>query len=130
MSTYKIASGEVNNTPLLEKIAKTGKRVLLSSGMSSWSELDEAVEILQTNGCKDLVVLHCTSEYPCPPDQVGLNVLDELKKRYKNITIGYSDHTLGLAASLAAVIKGLCDRKTFHAIKKNVWQRCSTFNRT
>ena len=106
MSTYKIASGEVNNTPLLEKIAKTGKRVLLSSGMSSWSELDEAVEILQTNGCKDLVVLHCTSEYPCPPDQVGLNVLDELKKRYKNITIGYSDHTLGLAASLAAVIKG------------------------
>ena len=66
MSTYKIASGEVNNTPLLEKIAKTGKRVLLSSGMSSWTELDEAVEILQTNGCKDLVVLHCTSEYPCP----------------------------------------------------------------
>ena len=54
MSTYKIASGEVNNTPLLEKIAKTGKRVLLSSGMSSWSELDEAVEILQTNGCKRL----------------------------------------------------------------------------
>lgn len=106
MSTFKIASGEVNNTPLLEKIAKTGKRVLLSSGMSSWSELDEAVEILQTNGCKDLVVLHCTSEYPCPPDQVGLNVLDELKKRYKDITIGYSDHTLGLAASLAAVIKG------------------------
>ena len=106
MNTYKVASGEVNNTPLLEKIAKTGKRVLLSSGMSSWSELDEAVETLQSNGCKDLIVLQCTSEYPCPPEQAGLNVLDELKDRYQNVTIGYSDHTMGLAVPLAAVIKG------------------------
>ena len=106
MNTYKVASGEVNNTPLLEKIAKTDKRVLLSSGMSSWSELDEAVETLQSNGCKDLIVLQCTSEYPCPPEQAGLNVLDELKDRYQNVTIGYSDHTMGLAVPLAAVIKG------------------------
>jgi sialic acid synthase SpsE len=106
MDTYKIASGEVNNIPLLEKIAKTGKRVLLSSGMSSWKELDEAVETLQSNGCKDLVVLQCTSEYPCSPEQAGLNVLDELKTRYKNVTIGYSDHTMGVAVPLAAVIKG------------------------
>lgn len=106
MNTYKVASGEVNNTPLLEKIAKTGKRVLLSSGMSSWSELDEAVTTLQSNGCKDLIVLQCTSEYPCPPEQAGLNVLDELKDRYQNVTIGYSDHTMGLAVPLAAVIKG------------------------
>ena len=106
MNTYKIASGEVNNIPLLEKIAKTGKRVLLSSGMSSWAELDEAVETLQTNGCKDLIVLQCTSEYPCPPEQAGLNVLDELKARYKDVTIGYSDHTMGVAVPLAAVIKG------------------------
>jgi N,N'-diacetyllegionaminate synthase len=91
---------------MLIKIAKTGKKVLLSSGMSSWNELDDAVETLQSNGCKDLIVLHCTSEYPCPPDQVGLNTLDELKIRYKDITIGFSDHTMGLAAPLAAVIKG------------------------
>lgn len=106
MDTYKIASGEVSNIPLLEKIAKTGKRVLLSSGMSSWAELDEAVETLQSNGCKDLIVLQCTSEYPCPPEQAGLNVLDELKIRYKDVTIGYSDHTMGVAVPLAAVIKG------------------------
>jgi N,N'-diacetyllegionaminate synthase len=106
MDTYKIASGEVNNIPLLEKVAKTGKRVLLSSGMSSWAELDEAVEILQSNGCKDLILLQCTSEYPCPPAEAGLNVLDEMKARYKNVTIGYSDHTLGVAIPLAAVIKG------------------------
>lgn len=106
MNTYKIASGEVNNIPLLEKIAKTGKRVLLSSGMSSWTELDEAVETLQSHGCKDLIVLQCTSEYPCPPEQSGLNCIDEMKQRYKNVQIGYSDHTLGVAVPLAAVIKG------------------------
>ena len=61
VDTYKIASGEVSNIPLLEKIAKTGKKVLLSSGMSSWAELDEAVKTLQINGCKDLTVLQCTS---------------------------------------------------------------------
>lgn len=106
IDTYKIASGEVNNIPLLEKIAKTGKRVLLSSGMSSWFELDEAVETLLSNGCKELIVLQCTSEYPCPPEQSGLNVIDAMKQRYKNVKIGYSDHTLGLAVPLAAVIKG------------------------
>ena len=106
MDTYKIASGEVNNIPLLEKIAKTGKRVLLSSGMSNWMELDEAVDTLQSNGCKDLIVLQCTSEYPCPPKEAGLNVLGEINKRYKGITVGYSDHTMGVAVPLAAVIKG------------------------
>ena len=106
MDTYKIASGEVNNIPLLEKVGQTGKRVLLSSGMSSWKELDDAVETLQSNGCNDLIVLQCTSEYPCPPEQAGLNVLDEMKARYENVTIGYSDHTMGVAVPLAAVIKG------------------------
>jgi sialic acid synthase SpsE len=106
MDTYKIASGEVNNIPLLEKIAKTKKRVLLSSGMSSWSEIDEAVQTLQLNGCEDLTVLQCTSEYPCPPEESGLNVLDEIKSRYENIKIGYSDHTMGVAVPLAAVVKG------------------------
>lgn len=106
ISTYKIPSGEVNNIPLLKKIAQTNKKVLLSSGMSSWIEIDNAVETLQSYGCSDLVVLQCTSEYPCPAEQAGLNVLDEIKERYKNIEVGYSDHTLGIAIPLAAVIKG------------------------
>ena len=106
VNVYKIASGEVNNIPLLEKVAKTGKKVLLSSGMSSWRELDEAVETLQTNGCKDLVVLQCTSEYPCPPEQAGLNVINQIKNRYKDIRVGYSDHTLGIAIPLTAIMMG------------------------
>jgi N,N'-diacetyllegionaminate synthase len=106
LKTYKIASGEVSNIPLLEKIGKTKKRVILSSGMSSWRELDKAVETLKINGCKDLIVLQCTSEYPCKPKNAGLNVLDEIKNRYKKIKIGYSDHTMGFAVPLAAVTKG------------------------
>lgn len=121
VNTYKIASGEVSNTPLLEKVAKTGKRILLSSGMSSWSELDEAIDILQSNGCMDLVVLQCTSEYPCPAREAGLNVIDELKERYKNITIGYSDHTLGVAIPLAAVIKGANVIEKHFTLSKNMY---------
>lgn len=121
VDTYKIASGEVSNIPLLEKVAKTGKRVLLSSGMSGWTELDEAVEILQSNGCTDLVVLQCTSEYPCPAREAGLNIIDELKERYKDITIGYSDHTLGVAIPLAAVIKGASVIEKHFTLSKNMY---------
>ena len=106
VNTYKIPSGEVNNLPLLKKIARTGKKVLLSSGMSGWDEIDDAVTTLQSNGCIDLTVLQCTSDYPCPADQSGLNVLSEIKRRYKNIKIGYSDHTMGVAIPIAAVILG------------------------
>lgn len=106
VSTYKIPSGEVNNIPLLQRVATTGKRVLLSSGMSSWSELDQAVNTLQNYGCKELIVLQCTSEYPCPASESGLNLIKEINNRYKNISVGYSDHTIGVAVPLAAVILG------------------------
>jgi N-acetylneuraminate synthase len=105
ISKYKIPSGEVTNIPLLVKIAKTGKKVLLSSGMSNWKDLDDAVKILKENGSRDIVILQCTSEYPCPPEDVGLNVLIEMKKKY-NLPVGLSDHTLGIASSIAAVIFG------------------------
>jgi sialic acid synthase SpsE len=121
METYKIASGEVSNTPLLEKVAKTGKRVLLSSGMSSWQELDVAVEVLQSNGCSDLVVLQCTSEYPCPPEHSGLNILDDIKNRYKNVKIGYSDHTMGVAIALGAVIKGATVIEKHFTLSQNMY---------
>ncbi len=102
---YKIPSGEVTNTPLLEKISKLGKPVLLSSGMSSWSELDRAVDIFLGN--VDLCVMQCTSAYPCSLDQVGLNVFQELRDRYgEEVKIGFSDHTSGLAAGTAAAALG------------------------
>lgn len=100
---YKVASGEVSNHPLLERIAQTGKRVFLSSGMSSWAELDTAMAALDGGG--PVVVLQCTSAYPCPPERVGLNAIAELRERYR-CTVGFSDHTTGPAAPIAAVAMG------------------------
>jgi len=104
MERYKIPSGEVTNLPFLEGIAQTGKPVILSSGMSSWEELDAAVATI-TKYHKNLTVLQCTTEYPCPPDNVGLNVMLEMKERY-GLPVGLSDHTVSNAAALAAVTQG------------------------
>jgi N-acetylneuraminate synthase len=104
MEIFKIPSGEVTNLPYLEKIAQTGKEVLLSSGMSSWAELDEAVQtILKYN--KRLTLFQCTSAYPCPYESVGLNVIGEMRSKY-SLPVGLSDHTLTNYASYAAVVLG------------------------
>ena len=104
LERYKIPSGEVSNLPLLDEVARTGKPVILSSGMSSWAELDRAVEtILRHN--QRLALLQCTSEYPCPDEQVGLNVLAEMRERY-GLPVGLSDHTLTPYAPIAAAALG------------------------
>ena len=103
VNSYKIPSGEVTNLPLLERIAETSKLTYLSSGMSDWEELDRAVEILRKS-CQ-LIPMQCTSSYPCESDDVGLNVIQEMIKRY-DLPVGFSDHTLGFAAGIGAVILG------------------------
>lgn len=103
IEAYKIPSGEVTNLPLLRAVAATGKPVLLSSGMSSWDELDAAVAALDGSG--PLTILQCTSEYPCSYEHVGLNVLAELRERY-GIAVGSSDHTLTNYTAFAAVALG------------------------
>jgi N,N'-diacetyllegionaminate synthase len=103
VKAYKIPSGEVTNLPLLQTIKKTKKKVFLSTGMSSWSEIDSAQKIFPN---KDkLTIMQCTSLYPCPIDKVGLNVLDLIKKRYKT-KIGFSDHTIGSVAAIGSVFFG------------------------
>ena len=104
VTRYKIPSGEVTNLPLLDVVAQTGKPVLLSSGMSSWVELDAAVNTILRHHDK-LTVLQCTSEYPCPYEQVGLNVMLEMRERY-HLPVGLSDHTLTNYAVFAAVTLG------------------------
>lgn len=103
VAAYKIPSGEVSNLPLLERVAATGKPALLSSGMSSWAELDTAVAVLRRGG--PLLLLQCSSAYPCPPERVGLNIIAEMRARY-GVPVGFSDHTMGPAAALAAVALG------------------------
>lgn len=100
---YKIPSGEVSNVPLLERVAATGKKMYLSSGMSNWEELDQAVAVMRKGG--PLVVMQCSSAYPCSPKRVGLNAMLEMQRRY-GLPIGLSDHTLGHAACISAVALG------------------------
>lgn len=102
---YKIGSGEVNNFLMLEKICRTGKPIILSSGMSSLDELDQAVEFIQSFG-NDLSVLQCTTSYPTPPERIGLNVLQVLIERYPNVRVGLSEHTSKIYTGIAAVAMG------------------------
>ncbi|MDP6524746.1 MAG: N-acetylneuraminate synthase family protein [Kiritimatiellia bacterium] len=102
---WKIASGEAGTLPMLEKIAATGKPVLLSTGMSPWAEIDTAVDILRT-GKAPLAVMQCTSIYPTPPEKTGLNVISELRRRY-DCAVGLSDHSGTIYPALAAVAEGI-----------------------
>lgn len=104
VAQYKIPSGEVTNLPMLAQIASTGKPVLLSSGMSSWTELDAAVDTILKRH-RNLTVLQCTSEYPCEYDRAGLNVMAEMRERY-DLPVGLSDHTLTIYAPMAATVLG------------------------
>lgn len=104
MRAWKFASGEITNLPLIEAVVATGRPVILSSGMSTWAELDRAVDLVRDAGC-DLTVLQCTTAYPCPPEQTGLNVLAELRERY-GCRVGLSDHSATIYPGLAAVTLG------------------------
>lgn len=110
---YKIGSGEVSNFLMLEKIARTGKHILLSSGMSSIQELDQTIGFLRPYG-NPLTVLQCTTAYPTRPDQWGLNVLPLLRDRY-HLPVGFSDHSGDIYAGLAAVTLG-AEVLEFHAV--------------
>lgn len=101
---WKVGAGEVSNLPLLAKMARTGKPMILSSGMSDWTELDAAVNCVRENGAS-VAVLQCTTAYPCPPEKLGLNVIAELRERYK-CPVGLSDHSGAIYAGLAAVTLG------------------------
>ena len=101
---YKVGSGEVNNFVLLEKIAQTKKPVIISSGMSSFKELDKTVEFLK-NRNTEFSILQCTTSYPTKPNQFGLNVIQELKDRY-SVPIGFSDHSSSIEACIAATTLG------------------------
>ncbi|MEM7571990.1 MAG: N-acetylneuraminate synthase family protein [Bacteroidota bacterium] len=114
MQRYKVGSGEVTNFLLLEKIARTGKPIILSSGMSNYVELDAAVKFIQGFG-NDLSILQCTTAYPTPLEQVGLNVIDELRDRYPELKIGLSEHTAKFATGIAAVARG-AKILEFHAV--------------
>jgi pseudaminic acid synthase len=102
---YKVASFENTDWPLLKKIASTGKPVIMSTGVSKLSDIDDSVRILRENGCKELVLLKCTSTYPATPENTNLTTIPHLQQLF-NCVVGLSDHTMGIGASVAAVALG------------------------
>lgn len=102
---YKVASFENTDHPLLKKIAQTGKPVIMSTGVASVADIAQAVEVLQNNGCSQLVLLKCTSTYPASPQNTNLLTIPHLQQLY-NCIVGLSDHTMGIGASVAAVALG------------------------
>ena len=102
---YKIASFENTDLPLIRYVAATGKPMIISTGMATFAELDETVDAARSAGCKDLVLLKCTSTYPSTPDDSNILTIPEMRARY-GCEIGLSDHTMGIGVSVAAVALG------------------------
>jgi sialic acid synthase SpsE/spore coat polysaccharide biosynthesis protein SpsF (cytidylyltransferase family) len=101
---YKVASRDLTNIPLLERLSKTKKPVIISTGMASIEDIDDAIEVLGSDR-KDIIILQCISQYPADLERVNLKVMDTLKQRYGKI-VGFSDHTTGIVASVTAAILG------------------------
>lgn len=105
VSAWKIPSGEVGSTPMFERIAETKLPILLSTGMSSWSEIDAAVDWIKGEELP-LLIYQCTTAYPCPPEKIGLNLLETFRQRY-GCPVGLSDHSGKIFPGLAAATLGV-----------------------
>lgn len=105
MDFWKLPSGEVTNYPYLEKLGKTGKKVVMSTGMCNLKEIEEAVSVLEENGTTDITLLHCNTEYPTPFSDVNLLAMHHMQKELHK-PVGYSDHTVGIEVAIAAAALG------------------------
>ncbi len=102
---WKIPSGEITNYPYLLEIARTGKEIILSTGMSTLEEVQQAIGVLKENGAGEITLLHCTTNYPTHMEEVNLRAMLTLKERF-GCDVGYSDHTRGIEVPIAAVAMG------------------------
>lgn len=104
---YKIASFENTDHILLKKVAKTGKPVIMSTGVAVIADIQESVKVLENNGCKELILLKCTSTYPASPENTNILTIPHMHDLYNRL-IGLSDHTMGIGISIASVALGAC----------------------
>ena len=104
---HKVASFEIVDIPLIEKMARTGKPLIISTGMANLGEIEEAVQAARNAGASQITLLKCTSSYPALPEEMNLQTIPHLAEAF-NIPVGLSDHTLGIAVPVAAVVLGAC----------------------
>ncbi len=115
---YKIPSACLTDAGLIRKARATGKPVILSTGMSTMAQIGKGV---QTAGAKDLVLMHCTSTYPCDPEELNLKMIGTLRHEFPNIPIGYSGHEVGLVPSAVAVALGACVLERHLTLDRAMW---------
>jgi len=104
---HKVASFEIVDLPLIEKMAQTGKPLIISTGMATLNEIEQAVQTARQAGATQIALLKCTSAYPAPPEEMNLRTIPDLARRF-HVPAGLSDHTLGMAVPVAAVALGAC----------------------
>lgn len=104
---YKLASNELHDWPLIEKVAQTGKPIIISTGVATLDDLTNTLDFMHSKGAQDIIVLHCVSAYPAPLKDTNLRTMEDIAQRF-DVVPGLSDHTLGVEASIAATIHGAC----------------------
>ena len=119
LDIWKVPSGEITNYPYLVKIAKTGKDIILSTGMCVMTEVEDAVKVLRDNGAGKITILHCTTNYPTPMEDVNLKAMLTLKERF-GCDVGYSDHTRGIEVPIAAAALGATVLEKHFTLDRNM----------
>ncbi|WP_297438406.1 N-acetylneuraminate synthase [uncultured Clostridium sp.] len=119
MTIFKISSGEITNYPYLKKVASLRKPIIISTGISTLGEIEEALDILYENNAEDITVLHCNTEYPTLMEDVNLRAMKTIESAFK-VKVGYSDHTNGIEISIAAVALGASIIEKHFTLDKNM----------
>ncbi|MFX1443664.1 MAG: N-acetylneuraminate synthase [Promethearchaeota archaeon] len=120
ISAFKVSSGDMNNYFLLKLICSKKKPILLSTGMATLEEVKSTISFIKSNGIQEIVLFQCTTNYPASYEELNLNVIDTYKKLFPNVILGFSDHSLGIEASIAAVIKGVKVIEKHFTLDKNM----------
>jgi pseudaminic acid synthase len=127
VAVHKIASFEIVDIPLIEKMARTGKPLIISTGMANYEEIEEAVSAARNAGAVQIALLKCTSNYPAPPETMNLRTIADLARNFR-VPVGLSDHTLGIAVPVAAVALGACIVEKHFTLSRNVSGPDSAFS--
>ncbi len=115
---YKIPSAALTDHNLLRYVRRTGRPIILSTGMSTMEQIRRAVEVL---GTENLIITHCTSTYPCEPEELNLRMIQTLRQEFPNVPIGYSGHEVGLVPSAVAVALGACLVERHLTLDRAMW---------